>query len=123
MPAPDTDIADGLLATAGDALRVVGFHEGSDWRIEYIRDDVREGYGDASIDDIADDLVLDVLASPRQESLYELGDLHATVRLFENGVVVHVPTDDRSGSLVSLDAGGDYTGRDIVGVVRDAADA
>ncbi|MCG1002645.1 MULTISPECIES: hypothetical protein [Halobacterium] len=123
MPTPDADIAEALRDTVGDALRVVGFHEGSDWHIEYMREDVREGYADASIDDIADDLVLDVLASPRQESLYELGDLHATVRLFEDGVVVHVPTDDRSGYLVSLDAGGDYTGRDIVGVVRDAADA
>lgn len=122
MPTLDADIAEALHASVGDALRVVGFHEGADWHIEYMREDVREGYGDGSIDDIADDLVLDVLSSPRQESLYELGDLHATARLFEDGLVVHVPTDDRSGYLVSLDAGGDATGRDVVDVVRDAAE-
>ena len=122
MPTPDADIADALHDSIGDALRVVGFHEGTDWRLEFMREDVRGGYGDASIDDIADDLVLDVLSTPRQESLYELGDLHATARLFEDGLVVHVPTDDRSGYLVSLDATGDVTGRNVVDVVRDATE-
>ncbi|MGB9963489.1 hypothetical protein [Halobacterium sp. CBA1126] len=122
MPTPDADIAAALRDRVGDALRVVGFHERSNWRVEYMREDVADGYGDASIDDIADDLVLDVLSSPRQESLYELGDLHATVRLFADGVVVHVPTDDRSGYLVSLDAGGEFTGREVVAVVRDAVE-
>ncbi|NIB99101.1 hypothetical protein [Halobacterium sp. R2-5] len=42
------------------------------------------------------------------------------MRLFDTGVVVHVPTSDRSGYLVSLDGGADTTGRGVVAVVRDA---
>jgi len=122
MKTSHADTTAALRETVGGALRVVGFHEGSDWQITYMRDDVRDGYGDGSIDDIADDLVLDVLSTPRQESLYELGDLQATSRLFEDGLVVHVPTGDRSGYLVSLDTGGDATGRDIVDVVRGATE-
>lgn len=75
MPTPDADIVAALRDAVGDALRVAGFHDGTEWRVEYMREDVREAYGDASIDDIADDLVLDVLSSPRQESLYDLGGL------------------------------------------------
>ncbi|CQH52631.1 uncharacterized protein HHUB_1868 [Halobacterium hubeiense] len=122
MPTPDTDIVAALHDAVGDALRVAGFHDGTEWHVEYMREDVREAYGDASIDDIADDLVLDVLSSPRQESLYDLGSLQATSRLFEDGLVVHVPTDERSGYLVSLDTGSDATGRDVVDVVRDATE-
>ena len=71
--------------------------------------------------DIADDLALDVLSAGQQECLYELGSLDATAPLFESGVVVHVPTGDRSGSLVSLEGDAGVSGREVVSLVRGAA--
>jgi len=103
------------------ALRVLGHHEGTDWTIEYIRDDLRDAYDTDALDDIADDLALTVVATDRQEDLYDLGGVRATVRIFEAGILVHVPTDDRSGYLVSLDHSEGVVGRDVVATVREHA--
>ncbi|MFB6072757.1 MAG: hypothetical protein ABEJ88_07300 [Halobacterium sp.] len=115
-----TDLVAELRDRVGDDLRVAGRHDADDWTIEYLRDDLRETYGVDAVDDIADDLVLNVLGDRRQQDLYDLGDLRATVRLFEDGFVVHVPTGDRGGYLVSLDQSADVMGQDVVAVVRDA---
>ena len=110
-----------LADQLGAALRVFGHHEGEDWTVEYMRDDLRAAYDADAIDDIASDLVLSVLGGDRQEGLYELGSVRATVRIFDDGVVVHVPTDDRSGYLVSVDHSGGLVGRDVVATVREHA--
>lgn len=120
-----TDATPELVAAlrdrAGDDVRVVGTHDDSDWEIAYMRDDLRDAYSTASVDDIADDLVFDALGVEQQESLYELGDLRATVRLFDDGFVVHVPVADHEGVLVSLGEDADLRGRDVVELARETA--
>ncbi|WP_336036895.1 DUF7522 family protein [Halobacterium yunchengense] len=113
------EVAAALRDRLSDELRVVGAHDGTDWHVEYMREDVQEDYGADSIDHIAGDLALEVVSSARQETLYELGDLRAQVRLFEDGFVVHVPVEDRSGYLVSMDDGADVRGREVVELVRE----
>jgi len=110
-----------LAADLGAELRVLGRHDGDDWTIEYIRDDLRDAYDSDAVDDIAGDLALSVLGSDRQEDLYDLGAVRATVRMFEDGTVVHVPTDDRSGYLVSVEDSEGFVGRDVVATVREHA--
>ncbi|MFC3478956.1 DUF7522 family protein [Halobacterium litoreum] len=114
-----TELADELRGRVGESLRVVGHHEGDAWAVDYMRDDLRDTYETDDIDAIADDLALSAVGNDRQEDLYALGDLRATVRLFDDGIVVHVPTDAQSGYLVSVADDADVLGRDVVSVVRD----
>lgn len=119
MTGSANSLADALHERVGDTLRVVGFHEDGAWRIDYMRDDLQGTYETDVIDEIADDLLLNVVANDRQEALYELGDLQATVRLFDDGFIVHVPTGDHAGCLISLDDDADVRGRDVVDLVRE----
>lgn len=118
-----TDKSDDLVATlhgrVGDALRVVGSHDDSNWDIAYMRSDLSDAYSTESVNDIADDLVFDAIGVQKQESLYELGNLRATIRLFDDGFVVHVPVADDSGYLVSLDEDADLRGRQAVDLVAE----
>jgi len=117
-----TDVLQSALADdLGPALRVFGYHDDQHWTTEYIRDDLRDAYDSNAIDDIAGDLALSVVGGTRQEELYDLGAVHATVRIFEDGVVVHVPTADRVGYLVSVDHRDGLVGRDVVATVREHA--
>ena len=122
MTRTDGGLVTALQERVGDALRVVGHHDADSWTIEFMRDDVTTNYEADAVDEIAGDLVLSEMSTVRQEDLYELGSLQATVRLFEDGFVVHVPTGDQSGHLVSLDDNADVTGRDIVDAVRQAVE-
>lgn len=111
-------IAEALHDRIGDQLRVVGHHETDSWTVSHARDDVADSYDTDDIDTIADELRLDTVGDSRQEDIYELGDLKATIRLFEAAMVVHVPTDRHAGYLVSIDEDADIVGRDVVAFVR-----
>ena len=117
MPESDDPVT-ALQERVGDELRVVGTHDADSWTVDFMREDVQENYETTELDDIADDLVLSEMGNTRQEDLYELGALRATMRLFEDGIIVHVPTGEHSGCLVSLDEHVDVTGRDVVDIVR-----
>jgi hypothetical protein len=122
MSGADGELVTALQEHAGDGLRVVGHHDADSWNVEYMREDVQSNYETDAVDEIADDLVLSQMGGGRQDELYELGSLEATVRLFEDGIVVHVPTDDHSGHLVSLDDDADVRGRSVVDLVRRTVD-
>ena len=118
MTGSASSLVEALRDEVGDSLRIVGCHEGNSWTVDYVRDDLEGLYETDVIDDIADDLVLNVVASERQETLYELGDMRATVRLFDEGFVVHAPVGGHDGYLVSVDEDADVRGREIVELVR-----
>lgn len=122
MQPAGTTLVEPLRDSVGPALRAVAHHEGDSWDLAYLRDDLRSEYGDGEKDDIAEDLVLTGLSGSRQESLYGLGELEATVRLFGNGLVVHVPAGERAGYFVSLDGDADVSGREVVEFVRQTAE-
>ncbi|PSP56535.1 hypothetical protein BRC82_01910 [Halobacteriales archaeon QS_1_67_19] len=72
----------------------------------YIRRDIAEQYSEAEVQAAVDDLALEAFGDPaRLTELYRLGDLEATARWFEKGVLVHFPYDDASGLAVSFDHG------------------
>lgn len=118
MPRTDDELVTTLQSRVGDELRVVGHHDADSWTIDFMREDARDDYETDAVDAIAGDLVLSEMSTARQEDLYELGPLRATVRLFEDGLIVHVPTGEQSGYLVSLDDDADVVGRDVVELVR-----
>ncbi|WP_232688344.1 DUF7522 family protein [Halobacterium zhouii] len=118
MPRTDDELVDALQEHVGDKLRVVGRHDADSWAVSFMRDDVQANYRSDEVDEIAGDLALSEMGATRQEDLYELGSLRATVRLFEDGFVVHVSTGERSGRLISIDDDATVMGRDVVQIVR-----
>lgn len=91
---------------AGESTRGAVCYRGEAQSVLYLRDDVREAYADEDIESAIDDLVLEAFGDPmRLADLYRLGDLEATARWFEEGVVVHFPYSETSGVAVSFDHG------------------
>ena len=121
MNEPPATLQSALADKLGDSLRVLARHEAGDWTVAYVRDDLRDAYESDAVNDIAGDLALSTVGNVHQEDLYELGGVRATVRVFEDGVVAHVPTDDRSGYLISVDDEQAFDGRGVVAAVREHA--
>jgi len=119
MPGTATGLVDALADRVGDSLRIVGRHAADEWTFDYVRSDLQDAYDEDDLGDIAEELALNELEGDYQERLYELGDLGATVRLFEDGSIVHVPTAPATGYLVSLDDDADVNARDIVALVHE----
>lgn len=109
-----------LRSGAGDSLRTVSYFSASEHTVLYARTDVHGDYDETGLDAVGDDLVLEALSKPQQESLYELGDLRATVRVFEEGSVVGVPISPSRGYAASVDESCTLPARDIVERVRSA---
>jgi hypothetical protein len=114
-----TELVDALDDRVGDSLRVVGRHTADSWTFDYVRGELTEAYDESDINDVAEELTLNEIESDYQERLYELGDLRSTVRLFEEGSIVHVPTAPATGYLVSVDDDADVNARDIVALVHE----
>lgn len=91
-----------LRSHAGEALQAVVVYDDQTHRDLYRRDDLREMHGS----DLEGELLAEARRRPRRESpesgLYE-GPLAATVHVFAGRVVLNLPRDDDSGTLVLLD--------------------
>jgi hypothetical protein len=92
-----------LRDRADEYVRSVGYYTETDYDHVYMRDDVAAQYSDAELKAVIDDLRLEGLATPRQESLYVLGKLNCTVRCFNKGVVMHFPHDRTSGTVAIME--------------------
>jgi len=119
MDETGTALVEALRDRVGDSLRIVGHHTADEWTLDYARPDIEDAYDDGDIDAIAEELALNELERDYHERLYDLGDQRATVRLFEEGSIVHVPTAHASGSLVSVDDDADVNARDIIALVHE----
>jgi len=98
------ELLEKLRPLAGDGLRGAVHYHGRRQAPLYVREDVAEAYSDREIGRAIDDLALEAFGDPtRLTELYNLGDLEATVRWFENGVLVHYPYSGVSGVAVSFD--------------------
>lgn len=109
-----------LRSGAGDSLRTVTHFSASESTVLFSRSDVQADYDGPDIRAIGDDLVLEALSKPQQESLYELGDLRATVRVFDHGTVVAVPVSASRGYAASVDESCPLPATDLVERIRNA---
>lgn len=82
----------------GDGLRVVATYNEEGYDIHYIDENATDAYTTADFENIHDDVVLQDIEQPFQESLFhELGEIRGKLRLFEDGLVAHFwPTGDMS---------------------------
>ncbi|MFC7096743.1 DUF7522 family protein [Halobaculum marinum] len=100
----DDALVTDLRREVGDALRAVGTYDGDDYHVRYLRDDVAPALDDDDLDAIRQGAVFDSLERDYYERLFSTaGDFEATVRRFEDALVVEVPTGHGGGVLASVD--------------------
>lgn len=96
-------VVDHLKAHVGGALQAVVIYDQDRHRDLYRREDVA-GRHDTDLERrVLDRFRDEVERRSTEESLFE-GALRATIRVFPERVVVHLPRDDQSGTVVVLDA-------------------
>ena len=97
-----------LEKTAGEYHRGTVKYEGSESDVLYLRDDIRKQRMLSQIDRMLTRLRPE--ATSNEERAFPFGDLHATVRTFDEAIIMHFPTGDDRGVLVSLEP---ETARDL----------
>jgi hypothetical protein len=107
MTAHDALVAD-LRGIADGTVLGIGLYEGGDYEVLFIRPDFAERYSQDRLDEIARDMYLEGVSVEYQEQmLSDMGDLNATIRLFEGATSINVPLSENAGVGVGLD--GDAT--------------
>jgi len=109
------NVVDHLRSHAGDALQAVMIYDGDEHRDLYRRDDVAERHGS----ELEGELLRDVRSDQRSEEGTDSEEpLRATVRVFTSRVIVHLPRDSDSGTVVVLDPAAARNLTDFVADVR-----
>lgn len=83
-------------------------YDGNSTDTLYLRDDIKETRLSSQIDRMLRRLRPE--SSSKEESSFPFGDLHATVRLFDEAILLHFPTGKDRGIVVSLEP---ETARDL----------
>jgi hypothetical protein len=112
-------LLDCVRERAGGALRFVGRYREGGYHVEFADSAVTESYADTDLGDLVDDLRLQGVDRPRQESLHCAGELRCTIRSFEDALVFHLSEAPREGTFISVEPG---VG-DVSGFVGDCLDA
>lgn len=108
MPEFHTDaIHDELSERLGSSLRGVICYDSGAYD-DRMREDVDALYSDAEVRAFVDDTIIDQLGEPDEQGLFHLGDLEASIRLFEQSWVVRVSTGcgTKRGCLFSVEREG-----------------
>jgi hypothetical protein len=93
-----------LRTIAADAVLGIGVYDGGDYDVLFIRDDFADRYAQDRLDEIARDMYLEgVSVEYQQQMLNDMGDLNATIRLFEGGTSINVPLSENAGIGIGLD--------------------
>lgn len=97
-----------LEERAGEYHRGTVRYEGDDTNVLYLRDDLQEKRLTSEIDRMLSRLRPE--SAPKEERSFPFGELRATVRLFEQAILLHFPTGNDRGIVVSLEP---ETARDL----------
>lgn len=120
-PPHATDLVEFLQDTVEDALRsVIHYHEDGH-EVVYVREDIAPQYSDEEITDIVQDLGIEAFGKSMQEKFYVHGDLHCTVRCFEDAIEMNFLANQREGIAVALDAEAFAANRTFIGKCMDIA--
>lgn len=113
------EFIDELRSVAGGDLRAVASFGKLDYDVAYIRDDVRERYSRAGLDELYRPLVSDGIANDQIGQRMAVGDQQARIKVFEDVIVLIFPSSRYEGVLVSFDRDPDFPILDVI----DLADA
>lgn len=105
-----------LRQDAGPYLRSAFHYDAEEYELLYIRDDVDEQYTDEELQRVVDDWRAKKWDGDEYERLLSVGNLHCTVRLFDEAIIFHFAQGPRVGTVVTLDP---QAGRDLVEFVTE----
>ena len=108
MPEFHTDaIHEALSERLGSSLRGVICYDGDAYD-DRMRDDVAALYSEAEVRAFVDDTIIDQLGESDEQGLFYLGELEASIRLFEESWVIRVSAGygTKRGCLFSVEREG-----------------
>ena len=85
----------------GDYLLGVARYDKTTFDVVFLRDDVRKERIQSQIDRMLDRLQPEATAA--EERAFPFGDLHVTVRRFDEAIIMHFPTGNKRGVVMSLE--------------------
>ena len=100
-PMSATDLVNYLEERAGEYHRGTVRYDQTDTDVLHLRDDVREERMLSEINRMLQRLRPE--ATMQEEQAFPFGELHATVRVFEDALVLHFPISSKHGVVVSLE--------------------
>ncbi|MFC6731123.1 MULTISPECIES: hypothetical protein [unclassified Haladaptatus] len=95
------ELVEFLGGRAGDALCWVAYYDATVYELLYTRTDLEGSVDDGDVTGIISHLRFEAPLS--EESIFPYESLRATVRLFDDAVVIHMPQGCACGVVVSLD--------------------
>lgn len=90
-----------LIDRVGESLRGVVEYDGNDTDTLHLRDDIQETRMQSQIDRMLNRLQPE--STRAEEAAFPFGDLHVTVRCFENAIILHFPTGQKKGVVVAVE--------------------
>lgn len=90
-----------LQEEVGEHLRGVVRYDRTEYEIRFIRDDLRTQRLKSEVDTMIERLQRESRSTERQT--FPFGEVHGTVRSFEEAMVLHLPDTHGRGTIVTLD--------------------
>lgn len=112
-----SDLTEFLQERADSLLRGIARYDGDSSDVLYLRDDVKKQRMRSEIDRVLSRVRPE--SSPKEERSFPFGDLHATVRAFEDATILHFPMGADRGVVVSLEPGAAQDLNTFVGTCLD----
>ncbi|WP_435347542.1 DUF7522 family protein [Haloarchaeobius sp. HRN-SO-5] len=115
------DVVERLQDQLGRDLTMVAVYNEDVLEIHYFHETLRHQYDSADLDALAADLCLDGrMGDAFQEELLQLGQFNFVVKGFDDGLLLRVPLDDRTGVAVSTNLNaGEQIATLVPDIVRD----
>ncbi|MBX0286173.1 hypothetical protein EGH22_07525 [Halomicroarcula sp. F28] len=104
MPAEARDLVEAIRDDTADTLQLAVRYSGEGYDIVYLRADIDEQFSDPELEEQVETLMLKGHGDPPQEgALFNFGSLNATMRFYDESLVVHFPTGEWTGLVFVLD--------------------
>ncbi|MBX0302339.1 hypothetical protein [Haloarcula salinisoli] len=104
MPAEARDLVEAIRDDTADTLQLAVRYSGEGYDIVYLREDIDEQFSDPELEEQVETLMLKGHGDPPQEgALFNFGSLNATMRFYDESLVVHFPTGEWTGLVFVLD--------------------
>lgn len=112
-----SELTEFLEERAGSLLRGIARYDGDSTDVIYLRGDVKKQRMRSEIDRILNRVRPE--SSAKEERSFPFGDLHATVRAFDDASILHFPMGVDRGIVVSLEPGASQDLNTFVGECLD----
>lgn len=104
---------------AGDSVRAAGWYQENEFEIVYLREDLDPDRAALVADELHEQLTWDWNPPARAVREY-FGSQLASIGMYRDAVVLHLPSADGSGAVVTLDI---EVARSLHGFIRECREA